>query len=264
MSPRTERPFSGKETLEMSPALHNPGSCLASPGTRLHHPSRSNPIRSPHSDLWDCDRANPHRPSSDAAARRSKTAHRTRRFDPRIIRLWVLQGNALFVPPLIWWPQLVRLGFAGGSSAWDGGACGRKTTDCLIPGFDGAVFSREWRQARWAKFSMVAPRRQRRSVERYSSQESLRARARRYGINQKTVAKWKQGASVADLPTGPKAPRSSVLAPEEEAIIVAFRRRALMPLDDCLYALQAAIRAGGVTCVGGGAGREPAIARLAQ
>ncbi|MDE2576804.1 MAG: helix-turn-helix domain-containing protein, partial [Rhodospirillales bacterium] len=35
------------------------------------------------------------------------------------------------------------------------------------------------------------------------SQASLRALARRYGINPKTVAKWKQRSSVADLPTGP-------------------------------------------------------------
>jgi transposase-like protein len=40
------------------------------------------------------------------------------------------------------------------------------------------------------------------------SQESLRALARRYGINQKTVAKWKKRNSVSDLPTGPKAPHS--------------------------------------------------------
>jgi transposase InsO family protein len=40
---------------------------------------------------------------------------------------------------------------------------------------------------------------------------------------------------------GPKAPASSVLSAEEEAIIVAFRRHTLLPLDDCLYALQATI-----------------------
>lgn len=56
------------------------------------------------------------------------------------------------------------------------------------------------------------------------SQESLRALAKRYGINQKTVAKWKKRFSVADLPTGPEEPRSTVLSPEEEAVIVAFRR----------------------------------------
>jgi transposase-like protein len=73
------------------------------------------------------------------------------------------------------------------------------------------------------------------------SQESLRALAQRYGINQKTVAKWKKRASVADLPTGPKKPKSTVLSVEEEAIIVAFRRRTLLPLDDCLYTLQPTI-----------------------
>ena len=73
------------------------------------------------------------------------------------------------------------------------------------------------------------------------SQESLRALAKRYGINQKTVAKWQKRASIADLPTGPKEPRSTVLSPEEEAVIVAFRRYTLLPLDDCLYALQPTI-----------------------
>jgi transposase-like protein len=40
---------------------------------------------------------------------------------------------------------------------------------------------------------------------------------------------------------GPKAPRSTVLSIEEEAIAVAFRKHTLLPLDDCLYALQATI-----------------------
>ena len=40
---------------------------------------------------------------------------------------------------------------------------------------------------------------------------------------------------------GPKEPRSTVLSKEEEALAVAFRRHTLLPLDDCLYALQATI-----------------------
>ena len=40
---------------------------------------------------------------------------------------------------------------------------------------------------------------------------------------------------------GPKELRSTVLSVEEEAICVAFRRHTLLPLDDCLYALQATI-----------------------
>lgn len=74
-----------------------------------------------------------------------------------------------------------------------------------------------------------------------NSEASLRALSKRYGINQKTVAKWKKRAFVADLPTGPKEPKSTVLSLEHEAIIVAFRRHTLLPLDDCLYALQPTI-----------------------
>ncbi len=74
-----------------------------------------------------------------------------------------------------------------------------------------------------------------------NSQESLRVLAKRYGINQKTVRKWRNRDNVRDHRTGPKDPRSTVLCKEEEAIIVAFRRYTLLPLDDCLYALQATI-----------------------
>ena len=73
------------------------------------------------------------------------------------------------------------------------------------------------------------------------SQASLRSLANRYGINQKTVAKWKRRISVSDIPTGPKKPRSTILSIDDEAIVVAFRQHTLLPLDDCLYALQATI-----------------------
>ncbi len=73
------------------------------------------------------------------------------------------------------------------------------------------------------------------------SQASLRALARRHGVNPKTIAKWRKRCSVADLPTGPKTPHSTVLSVEEEKVAAAFRRHTLLPLDDCLYALQATI-----------------------
>ena len=73
------------------------------------------------------------------------------------------------------------------------------------------------------------------------SQESLRSLTQRFGVNQKTVAKWRKRSSPDDLPTGPSNPRSTVLSIEDEAIVVAFRRHTLLPLDDCLYALQATI-----------------------
>jgi transposase InsO family protein len=73
------------------------------------------------------------------------------------------------------------------------------------------------------------------------SQESIAALASRHGINPKTVQKWKKRQFVSDAPMGPKNVRSTVLTAEEEAAVVAFRRYTLLPLDDCLYALQSSI-----------------------
>lgn len=79
----------------------------------------------------------------------------------------------------------------------------------------------------------------RRSIQH--SQESLKALSERHGINEKTVAKWKKRNFVHDDRMGPKNIRSTVLTTEEEAAVVAFRRYTLLPLDDCLYALQPTI-----------------------
>lgn len=74
-----------------------------------------------------------------------------------------------------------------------------------------------------------------------NSQESLTRMASRYDINAKTVAKWRKRTTVEDAPMGPRQPHSTVLTMEQEAVIVAFRKHTLLPLDDCLYALQASI-----------------------
>lgn len=73
------------------------------------------------------------------------------------------------------------------------------------------------------------------------SQASIAELSRTYGLNPKTVAKWRKRDGVDDAPMGPKEPRSTVLSTEEEALVVAFRRHTLLPLDDCLYPLQATI-----------------------
>jgi len=74
-----------------------------------------------------------------------------------------------------------------------------------------------------------------------NSQESIRTLAKRHSINPKTVAKWKKRSHTQDAPMGPKQAHSTVLSTEEEALIVAFRKHTLLPLDDCLYALQETI-----------------------
>ena len=66
------------------------------------------------------------------------------------------------------------------------------------------------------------------------SKASVANLAGQYGINQKTVRKWRARKSVEDMPMGPKKPRSTVLSPEEEAVCVVFRKHMLLPLDDCL------------------------------
>jgi transposase-like protein len=73
------------------------------------------------------------------------------------------------------------------------------------------------------------------------SKASIKELAGRYDLNPKTVTKWKKRAFVHDAQMGPKTPRSTVLSGEEEALAIAFRKHTLLPLDDCLYALQATI-----------------------
>jgi hypothetical protein len=79
------------------------------------------------------------------------------------------------------------------------------------------------------------------SIQR--SKAPLKELAAKYGINQKTVAKWRKRSFLHDAAMGPKVPCSTVLTADEEAMVVAFRKHTLLPLDDCLYALQATIRA---------------------
>src|ERR1700733_4430856 len=73
------------------------------------------------------------------------------------------------------------------------------------------------------------------------SQESLLNLSERYGINPKTVQKWRRRSFVEDAPMGPKERHSTTLSREQEAVAVTFRKHTLLPLDDCLYALQATL-----------------------
>src|SRR3954453_7485220 len=78
-------------------------------------------------------------------------------------------------------------------------------------------------------------------AELQRSQATTRGLAARYGLNPKTVAKWRGRSSTADARMGPARPRSTVLTEAEEAIVVEFRRRTLLPLDDVLGCLRKTI-----------------------
>lgn len=74
-----------------------------------------------------------------------------------------------------------------------------------------------------------------------ASKESIRSLAEQYGLKPKTVAKWRKRDTTNDAPMGPRVPRSSVLTSAEEAMVVEFRRRTLLPLDDVLGCLRETI-----------------------
>jgi hypothetical protein len=57
------------------------------------------------------------------------------------------------------------------------------------------------------------------------SQKSLHELAEQYGINPKTVAKWKRRSFANDAPMGPKEVLSTDLTEEEEAAIAALSRQ---------------------------------------
>jgi transposase-like protein len=78
-------------------------------------------------------------------------------------------------------------------------------------------------------------------AELQASKETSGALAKSYGLSRNTVAKWRTRATTDDAPMGPRAPHSTVLTPTEEAMIVEFRRRTLLPLDDVLGCLRDSI-----------------------
>ena len=119
--------------------------------------------------------------------------------------------------------------------------------NCLIPWFDGAICSLEWKEALWDKFVTGAPR----TVTRQAicmanlpigharcqssnpaihwlagycaamsreAQASIAALSKELGINPKTVAKWQKRETVEDSKAGPQEPRSTILSQAEEAI----------------------------------------------
>ncbi len=64
-----------------------------------------------------------------------------------------------------------------------------------------------------------------------ASSESTRALAKRFGVSELTIAKWRKRASVNDLPHTPHRLQTT-LSPAQEAIVVELRKSLLLPLDD--------------------------------
>jgi hypothetical protein len=71
-----------------------------------------------------------------------------------------------------------------------------------------------------------------------ASEETNIALAKRHGVNRKTIAKWKAREFISDERMGPKNPRSTLLTLEDEAIILAYRWRTRLALDDAHFRLR--------------------------
>jgi hypothetical protein len=61
-------------------------------------------------------------------------------------------------------------------------------------------------------------------AELKAAQAPARLLASQYGLDVKTVLKWRNRPETSDAPMGPKS-KNSVLTQAEEAVIVEFRRR---------------------------------------
>jgi hypothetical protein len=71
-----------------------------------------------------------------------------------------------------------------------------------------------------------------------ASDEKNTVLAKQYRIHRQTVAKWKARDTPFDARMGPKHPRSSVLTLEDEAIILAYRWRTRLSLNESLVRLR--------------------------
>ena len=64
-----------------------------------------------------------------------------------------------------------------------------------------------------------------------ASNESTRALAKRFGVSELTIAKWRKRVSVNDLPHTPHRLQTT-LSTAQEVIVVELRKSLLLPLDD--------------------------------
>ena len=78
-------------------------------------------------------------------------------------------------------------------------------------------------------------------AELQRSKEKTSVLAQRYELSRTTVTKWRSRTTTVDAPMGPTKPKSTVLSAAEEAVIVEFRRRTLLPLDDVMGCLRESI-----------------------
>jgi hypothetical protein len=78
----------------------------------------------------------------------------------------------------------------------------------------------------------------RRQIQIRGRVETDQKLAREFGLNVKTIAKWRRRKRTTDMPMGPNSSVSSVLLPFEEATIALFRRHTCLSLEETLLRLK--------------------------
>jgi hypothetical protein len=90
--------------------------------------------------------------------------------------------------------------------------------------------------ARFCKAAPARPEVFRRAIQLRSRERTGAGQTSRHQPHHRTEVA--QAHDHGGCQEGPTNPRSTVLSAQEKAIIVAFRRHTLLPLDDCFYGLQ--------------------------
>jgi hypothetical protein len=109
---------------------------------------------------------------------------------------------------------------------------------CFVPFSPGIKLSDWVKVDLWDMFYMEAPRRRAEFEKKYTTlKKSIATLAARYGVNFKTILKWKHREGVVDHKSGPKKVRSS-LSEMDQAVVCEFRRVTKLPLDDVFIALK--------------------------
>ena len=120
------------------------------------------------------------------------------------------------------------------------------STKCLIPGFGWCNLFHGLEGCAMGQIlhgSATTTEAVRRAIQHSQREPEGSGEQVRYGVNPKTILKWRKRSSVAEFsPTGPREPKSFGSGRSK------MRRSSsrsgahtLLPLDDCLYALQATI-----------------------
>ena len=110
-------------------------------------------------------------------------------------------------------------------------------TKCTFPESRDIFLSLEEEKLLWQTCFTAAPAQRREFLSDPKVERNKQLPGPAIRLSRTTVTKWRSRTTTVDLPTGPTRPCSSVLSSADEAVIVEFKRRTMLPLDDVMGCL---------------------------